>query len=98
MLIIKYSNSPKSFINISFDIIKLNNKSHIFPVPKNVASFCLVDNWHLVPQEALNSETSYVNVLVVHKKYVQEWFVYIRNVRTLWLVSVSKNVGSVGLI
>ena len=43
MFKIKYSNSPKICINLSFDIIILNNKRHIVPVQKNVANFGLVD-------------------------------------------------------
>ena len=55
-------------------------------------------NDHLALQEAINSQTNYINVLVVHKDYVQEWFDYIRNVKTLWLVTVPKNVANFDLI
>ena len=37
---------------------------------------------HLALQGALVSETSYMIVLVVHKKHVQELFDYIRNGKT----------------
>ena len=55
-------------------------------------------NDHLALQEAINSQTNYINVLVVHKEYVQEWFDYIRNVKNLWLVTVPKNVANFDLI
>ena len=55
MFTIKYSNSPKICINIRFDIIKLNNKRHMVPVPKNTANFDLVDKWQFEPTRSLNS-------------------------------------------
>ena len=39
-----------------------------------------------------------MNVLVVHKQYIQESFDCIRNVKSLWLVTVPKNVANFGLI
>ena len=66
------------------------------PVPKNTSNFGWVDKWPFDPTRALNSETSYINVFVVHKKYIQE-FDYTINVKTLWLVTVPKNVANFGL-
>ena len=43
MFIIKYKNNPKICVNLHFDIIKLNNKRHMVPLPKNAANFGLVD-------------------------------------------------------
>ena len=40
--IIKYNNSPKFCINNRFDIKKLDNKTHMVHVLKNVANFGLV--------------------------------------------------------
>ena len=37
-------------------------------------------------------------LLVVHIKHIQESFHCIRNVKTLWLVTVPKNVANFGLI
>ena len=42
MFLIKHKNNPKISINIHFDIIRLNNKRHMVPVPKNAANFGLV--------------------------------------------------------
>ena len=90
LFVIKYRNSLKIFINVRFDIIKLNNKRNVVPVLKNLTNFGLVDKWLLALQEALNRQTSYINVFVVHKKYIQEWFGCIRTVKTLWLVIAPK--------
>ena len=90
LFVIKYRNSLKIFINVRFDIIKLNNKRNVVPVLKNLTNFGLVDKWLLALQEALNCQTSYINVFVVHKKYIQEWFDCIRTVKTLCLVIAPK--------
>ena len=55
MFIINYINSPKICGNIHFDVIKLNNKRHMVPVPKNAAILIWLMNDHLALQEALNS-------------------------------------------
>ena len=43
MFMVKYSNSFKVCMNIRFDIVELNIKRHMVPVPKNAANFGLVD-------------------------------------------------------
>ena len=62
----------------------------------------LLINNILALQEELNSQTVIgsvlCSVLVVHKKYIQDWSNYIRNIKTLWLVTVPKNVANFGLI
>ena len=90
--IIKYGNSPKICINIRFDIIILNNKGHKFPVPKNAVNIWPSDLTRSL--EFLNK----LHVLVVHKKQIQEWFDYIRNVKTFRLVTVSNFLDNFSLI
>ena len=43
MFIRKCKNNSRNFINLHFDIIKLNHKKHMVPVPKNAPNFGLVD-------------------------------------------------------
>ena len=96
IFIIQCRNSPKICINKHFYTIKLNIW-HMVPVPKiQLILVCLIND-HLALQKALNSQASYINVLVVHKNYIQEWFDCIRNDKAFCLVTVPKNLANFGL-
>ena len=69
------------YMNIRFDIIKLNNKRHMVP-PKMRLILVWLINDNLALQKALNSQTSYINVLVVSK--LCGWSLY----KKMWLISV----------
>ena len=69
----KYGNSLKICIIIQFDITKMNNKDtwSLYPKIKLILVWLINDN-NLALQAALESQTCYINVLVWHRKYIQD--------------------------